>query len=177
MLTPVEATTAGGATRRAVTRSRVARLKVDRHQPQPVGHAVAELGQALPLPGLGPGLVDLEHPQPRGEAGPALGEGVQARAQDDVLPDAAVGLLGHEVLDEPRPGHDPGPEPAGALGVHVPALAPVRVRVGQLQADLVGQHVRRRVDLDVHGPPQRDPHGGVVRPGSRLVSHQELLSQ
>jgi len=37
------------------------RLEVDRHQPQPVGDAEAELDQPLPLPGLGAGLVDLEH--------------------------------------------------------------------------------------------------------------------
>jgi len=39
-----------------------ARLEVDRHQPQPVGDAETELNQPLPLPGLGTGLVDLEHP-------------------------------------------------------------------------------------------------------------------
>ena len=37
-------------------------LEVDRHEPQPVGDAVAELDQALALPGLGAGLIDLEHP-------------------------------------------------------------------------------------------------------------------
>ena len=38
------------------------RLEVERHEPQPVGDAVAELDQALALPGLGAGLIDLEHP-------------------------------------------------------------------------------------------------------------------
>ena len=30
------------------------------------------------------------------------------------------------------------------------------------QADLVFEHVRRRIDLDVHGPPQGDPHRRAV---------------
>src|SRR5438270_10970350 len=38
-----------------------ARLEIDRHQPQPLRDAEAELDQALALPGLGPGLVDLEY--------------------------------------------------------------------------------------------------------------------
>ena len=43
----------------------VARLEVDRHEPQPLRDAEAELDQALSLPGLRTGLVDLEHPQAR----------------------------------------------------------------------------------------------------------------
>src|SRR5207302_7087370 len=38
-----------------------ARLEIDRHQPQPLRDGEAELDQALALPGLGTGLVDLEY--------------------------------------------------------------------------------------------------------------------
>ena len=38
-------------------------------------------------------LVDLKNPQARGDFRPALGEGVEAGAEDDVLIDSAVGLL------------------------------------------------------------------------------------
>ena len=84
MLTPVEATTAGRAgieagAPRARSHQRVARLEVDRHEPQPVGNAEAELDQALALPRLRAGLVDLEHAQARGDLRPALREGVEAR--------------------------------------------------------------------------------------------------
>ncbi len=44
------------------------------------------------------------------------------------------------------------------LRVHVGTAAPAVVRGRQPQADLVFEHVRRRIDLDVQGPPQGDPH-------------------
>ena len=53
--------------------------------------------------------------------------------------------------------------PLVPLRVHVRASAPAVVGRRQPQADLVLEHVRRRVDLDVHRPPQRDPHRGAVR--------------
>ena len=97
MLTPVEATTAGLSGSKPAAEQplppRAARLEVDRYQPQPVRDAVAELDQPLALPGLGTGLVDLEHPQAGGDLRPALGEGVEAGAEDDVLADAVAGLL------------------------------------------------------------------------------------
>src|SRR2546422_2601515 len=70
------------------------RLEVDRHEPQPLRDAEAELDQALPLPGLRTRLVDLEDPQAGGDLRPALGERVQAGAEDDVLGDAVAGLFG-----------------------------------------------------------------------------------
>ena len=48
-----------------------------RHQAQPREDAAAELGQPLALPGLGAGLVHLEHPDLGGKLGLALSEGVQ----------------------------------------------------------------------------------------------------
>ena len=94
----------------------VARLEVDRHEPQPRRDAEAELDQALALPGLRTGLVDLEDPQAGGELRPALGEGVQAGAEDDVLADAAASLLHDQILDEASTGHDGGAEGPCATG-------------------------------------------------------------
>jgi hypothetical protein len=37
--------------------------------------------------------------------------------------------------------------------VHVAAVTPAVIGGCQAQADLVLEHVRRRIDLDVHGPP------------------------
>ena len=92
MATPVEATTAGWPASKPAVTSRShqdgARLEVDRHQPQPLWDAEAELDQALPLPGLGTRLVDFEHPQAGRDRRPALREGVQAGSEDDVLADA-----------------------------------------------------------------------------------------
>ena len=167
MLTPVDATTAGRPGSKPAADKPVPPalpgLEVDRHQAQPVGDAEAELDEAATLPRLGAGLVDLEDPEAGAELGPALGESVEAGAEDDVLGDAGGGLLGHQVLDEAGAGHDRGPEPAGADRMHVGTVAPVGVGCRQLQADDVLEHVRRRVDLDVQRPPERDPHGGAVR--------------
>jgi hypothetical protein len=140
----------------------VARLEVHRHQPQPIRDAIAELDQPLPLPGLCPWLVDLEHPQPGGHLRSALGEGVQARPEEDVLADAAAGLFDHQILDEARAGQDGGAEGAGEGGLHVRPVAPPVVRGGQAQAHHVFEDVRRRIDLHVQGPPQGDPHRRVV---------------
>ena len=71
-------------------------------------------------------------------------------------------LLGDQILDEARAGHDGGAERPRALRVHVAAVAPALVRRRQLQADLVLEHVRRRIDLDVQRAPQGDPHRRAV---------------
>ena len=65
---------------------------------------------------------------------------------------------------------------AGALRVHVRAAAPALVGRRQPQADLVFEHVRRRIDLDVHRPPQGDAHRGAVRLRRHLIRHVALLS-
>src|SRR5467141_368444 len=96
ILTPVEATTAGCQPLPPV----VARLEVDRNEPQPLRDAETELDQALSFPSLRTRPVDLEYPQARGDLRPALGERVQAGAEDDVLGDAAAGCFSDEVLDE-----------------------------------------------------------------------------
>ena len=102
-------------------------------------HAVAELLQALPLPRLGPGLVDLEHPHALGELGVPLCERVEPGAEEDVLADA---LVDEQVLDEPGAGHDGGAVAAGADRVHVRPVAPPGLGVGEGQADLVLDQVR-----------------------------------
>ncbi len=90
MLTPVETTTRGLCRVEAggcqLLQPGIARLEVDRHQPQPIGHAEAKLDQAPALPCLRSRPVDLEHAEARGDLGPALGEGVEPRAEDDVWP-------------------------------------------------------------------------------------------
>jgi hypothetical protein len=128
-----------------------------------VRYAEAEVDQAPPLPGLRAGPVDLEDPQTGDDLRPALGEGVQAGSENDVLPDAAAGLLHDQILDEAGAGHDGGPEEGRELRVHVQAVAPAVVGGRQPQADLVLEHVRRRIHQDVQGPPQRDPHRRAVR--------------
>ena len=58
--------------------------------------------------------------------------------------------------------------------MHVGPVAPVAVGCGQLQADDVLEHVRRRVDLDVHRPPERDSHSGAVRLVGAPARHDAL---
>ncbi len=114
MLTPVEATTAGRFASKPAAASRS-------HQDSPAskstGTSRSHAGmpkpssiEALALPGLRTGLVDLEHEQAGGDLRSALGEGVQARSEDDVLADAAASLLHDQILDEASAGHDGGAE-------------------------------------------------------------------
>ena len=53
---------------------------------------------------------------PVGERRPALGEGVEARTEDDVLPDTLGRSFGHEIFDEAGQGHDRGAEGARGRG-------------------------------------------------------------
>ena len=142
---------------------RSARLEVDRHQPQPVRDAKAELDQPPALPGLRAGPVDLEHSDAGGDLRPALGKRVETGAEDDVLTDALRGLFHDQILDEAGARHDRGAEQLGEMRVHVRALAPAIVRRGQLEADLVFEHMGRRIDRDMQRAPQRDPHRRAVR--------------
>jgi hypothetical protein len=81
-----------------------------------------------------------------------LGEGVEPGTEDDVLADAGLGLLGHEILDEAGAGHDRRPDGAGTQRMHVGPVPPVGVGCDQLQADDVHEHVRR---VEVDPPPSR----------------------
>jgi hypothetical protein len=58
-----------------------------------------------------------------------------------------------------------------AVRIHVGPVAPVVVGLGDLQTDLVFEHMRRRIDLDVHGSPQGDPQRGAVRRHGQLVGY------
>jgi hypothetical protein len=71
---------------------------------------------------------------------------------------AAARLFDNQILDEASTGYDGGAEEARGVWVHVRAAAPAVVRSNQLEANFVFEHMRRRIDLDVHGPPQGDPH-------------------
>ena len=83
-------------------------LEVDRHEAQPLRRAVAQLGEALPLPCLGCGWSTSNTVSLGGDFGPALGERVDSGAEEHVLVDAVVRSLGDEVLDEPGPRDDRG---------------------------------------------------------------------
>ena len=135
-------------------------LEVDRDQAEVLRHAVAELLQALPLPRLWPGLVDLEHPDTTGELRVSLDERVEAGAEQDVLADA---LLDEQVFDEPGARDDRGAVRACADRVHVRTVAPPLLRVGEGEADLVVDQVGRVVELHVQGAPQRGAHRAAVR--------------
>jgi hypothetical protein len=69
------------------------------------------------------------------------------------LADAPASLFHDQILDEASAGHDGGAKEARAVRVHVRAAAPAVVRSHQLQANLVFEHMRRRVGLDVQRPP------------------------
>jgi hypothetical protein len=97
---------------------------------QPGRDAVAKFGEALAFPGLGAGAIDLEDLDAGGQLGLALGEGVQAGAEDDVLGDAVRGLLGYQVLGETRAGQDARAVAAGAAIFPEPA-APGNAELSQ----------------------------------------------
>ena len=148
MLTPVEATTAGLLSSKPdpyePSHQFPPASKSTGTKPQPVRDAEAEFDQAPTLPGLRARLIDLEHAKARRDLRPSLGEAVKAGAEDDVLAQPAAGLFHDEVFDETRTRHDRRAEGTRELRVHVAAAAPVLVRVQQLEADFVFQHMRRR---------------------------------
>src|SRR5256885_1030236 len=99
--------------------------------------------------------------QTGGKLRPTLGEGVQPRSEDDVLPDATGSLFRDEIFDEAGAGHDRGAE-GPRERAHVRTTAPSVVWSRQLQADFVFEHVQRRIDFYVQRPHQGDPHRRVV---------------
>ncbi len=76
-----------------------------RHR-RPVENPVAELDEAGLFPRLRPGCVDLEDERAWGQRGPALGKGVEAGSEQDVLGNVALDLLFEEVFDQASTGHD-----------------------------------------------------------------------
>jgi len=127
--------------------------------------------QSLSLPSLRTRLLDLEHKQVGGDLRPALGESVQARSENDVLADAIAGLFHDQVLDEASTGHDGCSKVARGMWVHVRTATPAFVGGRQPQANLIFEHMRRRIDLDMHGPPQGDPHRCAVWRRHLLIMH------
>ena len=57
---------------------------------------------------------------------------------------------------------------------HVRTATPAFVGGRQPQANLVFEHMRRRIDLDVHGPPQGDAHRRAVWGLGSLAMHDVL---
>jgi len=121
------------------------------------------------------GLVDFEHPEASGDLRPALREGVEAGSEDDVLPNTTTSVLRNQILDEASPGNDRRAEEPRAIWVHVRAAAPAVIRIRQFEADLVFQHMRRRVDQHMQRPPEGDPHRRAVRRRCLIVSHNAPL--
>jgi hypothetical protein len=174
-VTPVETTTAGRAGSKSASTScshHDPPPSKDRHEPQPLRHTEAELHETLALPGLRAGLVDLKDAEPGGDLRLSLGEGVETGTQNDVLVHAVIGLLDHQVLDEAGAGDNAGPEPLGAVGIHIWSGTPTVVGSRQPKSDLVLEDVGRRVDLHVHGAPQGDAYGRALRCFPLLVSHR-----
>jgi hypothetical protein len=104
-----------------------------------------------------------------------LGEGIQTCAEDDILSDPTVGFFSDGILDEASTGQDGCSEWACEPRVHVRAAAPIIFWGDQPQADLVFEHMRRRVDPDMHCPPQGDPHRCAVWRRSLLIMHVFLF--
>jgi hypothetical protein len=107
-------------------------------------------------------MIDLENNEARGDLWPALGERVHARSENDVLVDPVAGLFFDQVLDEAGAGDDGRAEEACGVRVHVRAAAPAIVWGNQPEANFVLEHVRRRIELEVHGPPQGHSHRRAV---------------
>ena len=63
------------------------------------------------------------------------------------------------------------PEEAGAGFVHVRTSAPIAGGGCQLQSDLVNEHMGRGINLDVHRPPEGDPHRRGLGRSGLCISH------
>jgi hypothetical protein len=93
------------------------------------------------------------------------------RSEDDVLRDAVAGLFGDEILDKASTGHDCCSVAAGGPRVLVRTLPPAVVRPRQPQAVLFFEHMRQRIDLDMQGSPQGDPHRCAIWCRTSLTMH------
>lgn len=140
---------------------------------QPIGNSEAEFDEPLSLPCLRPRAIDLENPQFRGNLRPALRKSIQSCSENDVLLDAAAELFHDHVFDEPRPRENRGAEEAREARVHIRPASPVVARGGKREANLIFEHVRRRIDLNVQGPPQSHPYRCAVWSCGFLVSHRQ----
>jgi len=127
------------------------------------GAARRRPGTALPF--LRRRMVDFEDPDPGGQGGSA-GEGVQARAEQDVLADAAPDAVGQAVLGVAAAAGGLRP---GARQDRVRAVRPVErdVLVGLLTEHGLGQRVgendRSGIDDEVGGPRGRGGERGKAR--------------
>ena len=133
------------------------------------------LPQPLALPDLRGGIVHLEHAQRRVRV--AIGERVQAGAEDDILPHAAGDGVRELVLDQPAARRDERPQRAvpssrvedagigGQGGVLVGADDPERQRIGK-HLRLVEQLMRR--------PPKRH---ALRRPAGRVRLHIRVTKE
>ena len=103
----------------------------------------------MSLPHLGARLVDLEDAQVPDEVEASQREGIESGPEDHILVVPAVDLLGHNVLDEARPGDDAGAEATEPL-THIRMGQPrVRPRDG-LGSQIGGE------DVGVANEPQAD---------------------
>jgi len=174
MLTPLEATTAGLPGSKPVAVNCCHHLSP---ASKSTGTSRSQSGtpkpsaiRTPPPPGLGTWLVDLEYLKAGGNLRSALGEGVKTSPKDNTLTDAATRLFRDEILDEARPGHDGSAKEPREPRVHVRAMAPPAFWGHQLETDFIFEHVRRRIDLDVRGPPQGHPHRCAVRRYAVLIA-------
>ncbi len=148
-----------------------ARLEIDRYETQPIRDTEAELDQALTLPRLRAGLINLKNLEARRDLRPPLREAVQAGAEDDVLAHSEAGLFHNKVFDEAGAADDRGAKRSCELRIHVAASKPAFTRGQQLEADLVVQHMRRGIHRDMQRTPQRNPRGRALRRNNLLVIH------
>ena len=81
-------------------------LEIDGDEAKPLGDAESGFSQTLPLPRLRPGLIHLEDVQAMSDLGTALGESIEACAQDYVLGYALLLLFFNKVLDKSGASYD-----------------------------------------------------------------------
>ena len=115
--------------------------------------SITELAQPSLLPRLGIWVIDLEHAQPGRQLGSPLAKRIQSGTEDHVLPDTALELFEHPVLDEAGARDDRDASHPAVLRDHIPAVTPVVAWIRELEANRVVEDVGLRIDLDVQRAP------------------------
>ncbi|SHT59212.1 Uncharacterised protein [Mycobacteroides abscessus subsp. abscessus] len=83
-----------------------------------------------------------------------LHERVQPCPQNDVLPHALRRTTFDEILDKASPGHHAQAGIDSSMRIHIGTFTPILFGRRQLQANEVGQHMRRWIEFHVQSPPQ-----------------------
>src|SRR5215470_6686904 len=141
-------------------------LEIDRRVDQPRGKLDAELSQPFALPLLRRRVIDLEDAKTSiHQIASAVGEGVETRAQHDVLTNARLHRVRDHVLGQASTYTHPTDEYRQARplqSLDKPIAQFLAVNASEIERQVIVQHPRRRL-LTMQCPGNSRQHRGTAR--------------